>query len=99
MRTLIRVIQYGVAALLLHFCVTIYGQSRPKTEFFSSDVSDSFDEIYEKYIRVTADNCHIKVQILISRATDNLTPCTISACWRIVPAGGHRVPQAKHQGD
>ena len=67
MRTLIRVIQYGVLALLLHFCVTIYGQSRPKTEFFSSDLSDSFDEIYEKYIKITADNCHIKVLIFTSQ--------------------------------
>ena len=61
MRTLVRVTQYGVAALLLHFCVTIYGQTKPKTEFFSNDVSDNFDEVYDKFIRVTAENCHIKV--------------------------------------
>ena len=61
MRTLVRVLQYGAAALLLHFCATIYGQAKPKTEFFSAGVSDNFDEVYDKYVRVTADNCHIKV--------------------------------------
>lgn len=61
MRTLVRVLQYGIAALLLHFSVTIYGQQRQKTEFFKADVQDNFDDIYEKYISVTADNCHIRV--------------------------------------
>ena len=61
MRTLVRVTQYCLAVLLLHFCVTIIGQQKYKSEFFKADVQDKFDDIYEKYIRVTADNCHIRV--------------------------------------
>ena len=66
-----RVTQYGVAALLLHFCVTIYGQTKPKTEFFSNDVSDNFDEVYDKFIRVTAENCHIKVKYYLKHNNFN----------------------------
>ena len=62
MRTIVRVTQYGFAALLLHFCATIYGQAKPKTEYFQASQSDAFDEVYDKYIRVNADNCHIKVR-------------------------------------
>ena len=65
MRTIVRVTQYGLAALLLHFCATIYGQAKPKTEYFSAGQSDAFDEVYDKYIRVNADNCHIKVRFVL----------------------------------
>ena len=63
MKTLVRVLQYGVLALLLHFSVTIYGQSRHNTEFFSAGLQDKFDEIYEQFISVNADNCHIKQEM------------------------------------
>ena len=46
MRTLVRVTQYCLAVLLLHFSVTIIGQQKYKSEFFKADVQDNFDDIY-----------------------------------------------------
>ena len=81
MRTLVRVVQYGLVALLLHFSVTILGQQSRKTDFFKADVSDNFDDIYEKYISVTADNCHIRVSRRQERGLrgDNLPNFSMSA--------------------
>ena len=57
-----RVIQYGLLAFVIHFGGhTIFGQQKPRTEFFKNDKVDAFDEINEKLMRVTEDNCGIKV--------------------------------------
>ena len=79
MRTLVRVLQYGLVALILHFSVTILGQQSKRTDFFKADVADNFDDIYEKYISVTADNCHIRVcETLRTGFLDIIS--SISAC-------------------
>merc|ERR1711892_782983 len=60
-KTFVRVIQYGLLALFIHFGdKTIFGQQKPKTEFFKTDQVDSFDEIAEKLMKVNEDNCGIK---------------------------------------
>eukprot|EP00090_Calanus_glacialis_P009944 TRINITY_DN1832_c0_g1_i1.p1 TRINITY_DN1832_c0_g1~~TRINITY_DN1832_c0_g1_i1.p1 ORF type:complete len:847 (+),score=167.28 TRINITY_DN1832_c0_g1_i1:123-2663(+) len=61
MKTLVRVIQYGFLAFFIHFGdKTIFGQQKPKTEFFKSDQIDSFDEVNEKLMKINEDNCGIK---------------------------------------
>ena len=63
MRTFVRVTQFGLLAFVIHFGgYTIFGQQKPKTEFFKRDQVDAFDEVNEKLMKISEDNCGIKVR-------------------------------------